>query len=146
MSGELSETPPQVWGRLVECNGITQWVGNTATGVGKTQRRRGGIACIRKHPHRCGEDAGLHGISRLVGETPPQVWGRLRTPRRTNLLIGNTPTGVGKTPPSTSRHSPRRKHPHRCGEDGTAKKNVSMNIETPPQVWGRRTFSESRDS
>ena len=49
----------------------------------------------------------------------------------------NTPTGVGKTLLNRKKNTRRKKHPHRCGEDGCACIEALTPLETPPQVWGR---------
>ena len=45
---------------------------------------------------------------------------------------------MGKTRKGKGIDDQRWKHPHVHGEDGTAKKKLSRNMETPPRAWGRR--------
>ena len=72
-----SETPPRVWGRLMDGSIAIHLDGNTPTGVGKTRVGQLQCATSRKHPHGCGEDIPTHLPQRSSMETPPRVWGRL---------------------------------------------------------------------
>ena len=71
--------------------------GNTPTGVGKTGEVSDQSADAQKHPHRRGEDGRIGGHHGTGSETPPQAWGRLRGIFTPGGIMGNTPTGVGKT-------------------------------------------------
>ncbi|SMG63124.1 conserved hypothetical protein [methanotrophic bacterial endosymbiont of Bathymodiolus sp.] len=50
------ETPPRAWGRRYNHKPRTIQVGNTPTGVGKTQGLSTDGRRLRKHPHGRGED------------------------------------------------------------------------------------------
>ena len=91
----------------------------------------------RKHPHGRGEDFFRRTISFHFPETPPRAWGRLPVNRTRAEIIGNTPTGVGKT--DLLRESPERceKHPHGRGEDPHDAQIRRRFPETPPRAWGR---------
>ena len=93
------ETPPQAWGR----HGIevdqSRMVGNTPTGVGKTQNGVGILVLSEKHPHRRGEDRTISVTPDSGVETPPQAWGRHTDGENGPAWPRNTPTGVGKTCP-----------------------------------------------
>ena len=54
------------------------------------------------------------------------------------LLLGNTPTSVGKTHSATDANEVLQKHPHERGEDFTLAPSVMRQPETPPRAWGRR--------
>ena len=70
-------------------------------------------------------------------ETPPRAWGRLAADALGVSELGNTPTGVGKTP-GAPRLAPRKwKHPHGRGEDGIPEEWWLRGEETPPRAWGR---------
>ena len=133
-----AETPPRVWGRLLEALERRWPRGNTPTGVGKTHVVLSPFSFGRKHPHGCGEDL-LKDLNLLKPEeTPPRVWGRLwriRSVKRTNR---NTPTGVGKTNAGGGQKMKNGKHPHGCGEDQRVMLTHETRTETPPRVWGRR--------
>ena len=72
-----AETPPRAWGRLVQETLHVVRVGNTPTGVGKTQE-------LKKN-------------KKTAKETPPRAWGRQCCADAAPAVLGNTPTGVGKT-------------------------------------------------
>ena len=95
---------------------------------------------IKKHPHACGEDLHRDVPTLITEETPPRVWGRLNQLGAVVRDDRNTPTRVGKThEPGSCRHHGK-KHPHACGEDSWSRVSITMCIETPPRVWGRRCF------
>ena len=97
-------------------------------------------AKAKKHPHGCGEDRKQGTPKQTRMETPPRVWGRLTLVRSTAALAGNTPTGVGKTLESNRAMNQGQKHPHGCGEDMAYGIFLFKQLETPPRVWGRRSF------
>jgi len=65
-------------GKTLSDGGRETQVGNTPTGVGKTNPVLWTWQFVQKHPHGRGEDL-FHGLSpfRLL-ETPPRAWGRQR--------------------------------------------------------------------
>ena len=71
----------------------------------------------QKHPHRRGEDVVSKSKVRSSSETPPQAWGRRFLAAVAAAVIGNTPTGVGKTTGGRISEVKKKKHPHRRGED-----------------------------
>ena len=113
------ETPPRMWGRRFRVNDGTGVYRNTPTHVGKTESRMIMAGWYQKHPHACGEDNRvLCQTSRYwETETPPRMWGRLHQLQAVLLVVGNTPTHVGKT-----------KKIYAFG---------SWRWETPPRMWGR---------
>ena len=52
----LWETPPRAWGRRAWFDKYQQDLGNTPTGVGKTQPGESVVFDEQKHPHGRGED------------------------------------------------------------------------------------------
>ena len=94
------ETPPRAWGRLGGHAEGGVAGGNTPTGVGKTMGGSLPAALPRKHPHGRGEDRRGDLRERLHIETPPRAWGRHASTTAAQIPLGNTPTGVGKTPSS----------------------------------------------
>ena len=89
----------------------------------------------------------------------PRAWGRQQALPNTPLLLGNTPTCVGKTrwhplriaderetPPRAwgrrdreiAAFTPIEKHPHVRGEDVQLVKDKDTDRETPPRAWGRQ--------
>jgi len=131
------ETPPRAWGRHPDSMGKGFIKGNTPTGVGKTCNRAHRLPYCRKHPHGRGEDKTLMQTGDEMGETPPRAWGRLLSGGCCLAVVGNTPTGVGKTCCNRSQPYPQRKHPHGRGEDGNASLYSPITPETPPRAWGR---------
>ena len=133
------ETPPRLWGRLIEASGEITEERNTPTPVGKTYPTMRGQDIVEKHPHACGEDY-ADGISAAVNwETPPRLWGRLFRASFAPPSGGNTPTPVGKTDwPRCARRRRSEKHPHACGEDHHHQRKCPERRETPPRLWGRR--------
>ena len=72
-----------------------------------------------------------------TSETPPRAWGR---PEQTVMgvgHVGNTPTGVGKTPSARPGGTGAEKHPHGRGEDSSISRGRRRIRETPPRAWGR---------
>ena len=131
------ETPPRAWGRLALAVEAVARSRNTPTGVGKTASGVVPFASPWKHPHGRGEDprsvAGLW----IVKETPPRAWGRRRKNQMLDWILRNTPTGVGKTPPSSRILLLPWKHPHGRGEDSRSRRGGGLALETPPRAWGR---------
>ena len=133
------ETPPRVWGRPSSEYIIRSDNRNTPTGVGKTAGGCAPVVRVRKHPHGCGEDGHIPEARAEIPETPPRVWGRRDRCGVLAHMPGNTPTGVGKTPPWRRTWARTGKHPHGCGEDSRSDCGISACGETPPRVWGRPT-------
>ena len=131
------ETPPRAWGRpaLTALSGGN--VGNTPTGVGKTQPAIKPPMRTRKHPHGRGEDMVWSFTSLRSMETPPRAWGRPIGDNGQHLGLGNTPTGVGKTWFKGTCGGADRKHPHGRGEDIIKADERTKLKETPPRAWGR---------
>ena len=91
------ETPPRTWGRHNSIGFLMPDDGNTPTYVGKTRRRVRGSWSSKKHPHVRGEDFRYKNSTAFPQETPPRTWGRLAEILVPTVLVGNTPTYVGKT-------------------------------------------------
>ena len=136
-SGRCPETPPRAWGRPGRPWRRELPSRNTPTGVGKTIGGRRNRRTWLKHPHGRGEDRPLAMRSMLRKETPPRAWGRPVLLDVVQTALGNTPTGVGKTPCVARSTAHRRKHPHGRGEDRTIPSSTQMRPETPPRAWGR---------
>ena len=111
------ETPPRAWGRRFWWNQHQYHKRNTPTGVGKTRCKAWRISRFQKHPHGRGEDPMTTAEPFSIPETPPRAWGRPCSRFGKGLLVGNTPTGVGKTNGSVTESDVREKHPHGRGED-----------------------------
>ena len=137
----IPETPPRAWGRH-----HAEWLGiashrNTPTCVGKTLWAVMNTRHRQKHPHVRGEDPNCATVLRESGETPPRAWGRPQRPAIHHILLGNTPTCVGKTRCTRRRCRQDWKHPHVRGEDPNPRDVRSARLETPPRAWGRPTTS-----
>ena len=141
-TGQAEETPPRVWGRLLQQEIRRICCRNTPTGVGKTTCTCAVEDDYEKHPHGCGEDTGASCLPRIRRETPPRVWGRLTLTVALLDLHGNTPTGVGKTRRRSMQGQAGQKHPHGCGEDPGAGNQWTEQGETPPRVWGRLSIMQ----
>ena len=61
------------------------------------------------------------------------------------LLVGNTPTGVGKTIVFALGWNSGWKHPHGRGEDHQLNHKAAMSAETPPRAWGRQSFARNHE-
>ncbi len=114
---QKEETPPRAWGRLRAMIKIAVVERNTPTGVGKTRKIWNQRCQWRKHPHGRGEDSYAETGRKALEETPPRAWGRLPSLANPVNMNGNTPTGVGKTWPTTPELTTTQKHPHGRGED-----------------------------
>ena len=132
-----TETPPRAWGRRVVHGGVTPYLGNTPTCVGKTEFGDSCVLSVEKHPHVRGEDGLRVAIEAEETETPPRAWGRQSTPRLRQNGRRNTPTCVGKTSAHGFRLSLEEKHPHVRGEDNARQSAGVHPAETPPRAWGR---------
>ena len=115
-------------------------VRNTPTSVGKTYRMRGRRGWRRKHPHERGEDKATKSPLAQQWGTPPRAWGRPVLRELFLVLIGNTPTSVGKTQRSWAMRTRPWKHPHGRGEDDAFNFVNVRRMETPPRAWGRRVL------
>ncbi len=92
---------------------------------------------VWKHPHGRGEDPKWMGPEPRGRETPPRAWGRLLFSFTHENLLGNTPTGVGKTTTKRVLTGRSGKHPHGRGEDNMEQDKSKGRQETPPRAWGR---------
>ncbi len=70
---------------------------NTPTCVGKTFDTNPNRSGLEKHPHVRGEDQRCADCQEEEEETPPRAWGRRQRSEVGKVVIGNTPTCVGKT-------------------------------------------------
>ena len=70
-------------------------------------------------------------------ETPPRAWGRAHNVQVAHVLVGNTPTCVGKSPVKNVFGLSVWKHPHVRGEESTSTTSRTTLLETPPRAWGR---------
>ena len=77
-------------------------------------------------------------------ETPPHAWGRLAVAVGLVMLVGNTPTCVGKTRRTARGSAIRKKHPHMRGEDDSCGESPLVSPETPPHAWGRPPHGKGR--
>ena len=119
---------------------------NTPTGVGKTTSTTKRKAARQKHPHGRGEDAMTSALVWYVIETPPRAWGRPKGRKALLKLIGNTPTGVGKTNCLVYLLLKFKKHPHGRGEDKEPHTALEDILETPPRAWGRHNGRTTHES
>ena len=115
----------------------SRMVRNTPTGVGKTSSASFRETGYSKHPHGRGEDRLASLRSASLRETPPRAWGRRENLSPYFCVIGNTPTGVGKTAWLSPVLRRKQKHPHGRGEDSPSSEPGGSEKETPPRAWGR---------
>ena len=132
------ETPPRAWGRRGIWGENPCRLGNTPTGVGKTQSAVTQSGRVEKHPHGRGEDYLIFKGLAKQPETPPRAWGRRIWWQEVSGVPGNTPTGVGKTCRIWPSGGAGWKHPHGRGEDDLALVMTTYRAETPPRAWGRQ--------
>ena len=100
--------------------------GNTPTGVGKSLASSRKGRSEKKHPHGRGEERSPRRITSSAMETPPRAWGRVEFAILHGVVVGNTPTGVGKTEDCEDPIQIGKKHPHGRGEDSTLKIQVAQ--------------------
>ena len=107
---------PQAWGTLKPqwgCSGGRRFI---PTGVGNTK-----LVCCRStiwtvHPHRRGEHLYQGAAHAGYAGSSPQAWGTHYRTRQFLQRYRFIPTGVGNTPPLTTRTETNSVHPHRRGE------------------------------
>ncbi len=68
------------------------------------------------------------------------MWGRWLRLWELAILIGDTPTCVGKILTQLDSEAKPYRHPHVCGEDSDDPKECKTCEGTPPRVWGRFIF------
>ena len=121
MDTQSRETPPRAWGRVYTLGGNQGLTRNTPTGVGKTPPARKPRLEGWKHPHGRGEDVDQIPNVPFTGETPPRAWGRVEFAILHGVVVGNTPTCVGKRFAEVNILCTTTKHPHVRGEESTLK-------------------------
>ena len=112
--------------------------------MGKTWHLGGRGHHREKHPHGRGEDPVMILSEYSLLETPPRAWGRHARRLWHAGILGNTPTGVGKTYCGPRTCCRRRKHPHGRGEDRFPLRYFARQRETPPRAWGRLSAARHR--
>ena len=133
-------SPPQVWGKLALAIKCLPHIRFTPTGVGKTVVKYNPRSNPMVHPHRCGENSQRVVSGCPSNGSPPQVWGKLSPSAAGGPSSRFTPTGVGKTWMHVIPADSVPVHPHRCGENTSARLCKNCAIGSPPQVWGKRAF------
>ena len=136
------ESPPHVWGILMESLPFWLPCRITPTRVGNTQALKPRNGQQRNHPHTCGE---YFNDSRTVSdglESPPHVWGIHRGGWLFFCVYGITPTRVGNTYMAGVVPAGLENHPHTCGEYRTDRWKMHYLKESPPHVWGIRNVAE----
>ena len=112
-------SPPRVWGQLLQAlldRIISRF---TPTCVGTTYEAfftDGGEAV---HPHVCGDNDTHIVIQRLVGGSPPRVWGQQSSQPVLCSIIRFTPTCVGTTVKPCQPIRNCAVHPHVCGDNSS---------------------------
>ena len=94
----VEETPPRTWRKPAPCVSTDRRRGNTSTHVEKTHFHAVGVSSCEKHLHARGENQLRWRRERLIEETPPRTWRKLRKLRTNRGLSRNTSTHVEKTP------------------------------------------------
>ena len=133
-------SPPQVRGKHEACNAAARAKRITPAGAGKTFI----VGCytdfFRDHPRRCGENKKVTSSRLVLRGSPPQVRGKLSKITNLRAERGITPAGAGKTYRQQSKTFTLWDHPRRCGENIFASNYILMNMGSPPQVRGKRTY------
>ena len=137
------ETPPRAWGRVYLATIICVGGGNTPTGVGKSGFPRNAYPLPGKHPHGRREEKNKEMKDDERGETPPRAWGRVISFSALIFILGNIPTGVGKSLDFAEWTRKGWKHPHGRGEESARSKGQVSVTETPPRAWGRVAILQS---
>ena len=109
----------------------------TPTCVGKTRGPARAWPPVAVHPHVRGEDISGRFACTPADGSPPRAWGRRRHLACKRHGRRFTPTCVGKTFRSPSRHASRAVHPHVRGEDSWLRSSVFFTAGSPPRAWGR---------
>ena len=134
-------SPPQVWGQLALLQGHLQPARFTPTSVGTTAIPLITHCTPSVHPHKCGDNWWRgYGPLDKTG-SPPQVWGQRLPLCVDDPALRFTPTSVGTTPPPSTASSSSTVHPHKCGDNATARRYLREKGGSPPQVWGQRPMT-----
>ena len=129
--------PPRAWGRA--SRGCRAWAParSTPTCVGKSRPppawRRGSPV----HPHVRGEEIAAVRSDVLRLGPPPRAWGRAAASAAGTMVLGSTPTCVGKSGPAIGDRDDLWVHPHVRGEESATRLQAHVRAGPPPRAWGR---------
>ena len=130
------ESPPHMWGILVEQKAINEIEGITPTHVGNTTPAVSGGGLFGNHPHTCGEYTPVNSVLTSPLESPPHMWGIPGYSPKAYGELRITPTHVGNTGPWLRLHQSWWNHPHTCGEYSRSPVSTCLGMESPPHMWG----------
>ena len=124
-------------GKLETENDGYDYLRITPAGAGKTAEHLSGQQVLRDHPRRCGENK-PHAVG-IIGQpgSPPQVRGKLVSPKDKTPFLRITPAGAGKTVRFRTQYRSNRDHPRRCGENKGQGIRWLIFVGSPPQVRGK---------
>ena len=125
MRGTLTRESPN----HTHCGLIPTYAGNTHTACFK--RFKG-----RAHPHVCGEHLASSPKTPLGSGSSPRMRGTHRIHRLINRVQGLIPTYAGNTRSIDTSTSPRRAHPHVCGEHKPASDTIRFIAGSSPRMRG----------
>ena len=112
-------SPPHAWGKFIARILRKKRQGLTPTCVGKMPSSGYLVCRVWAHPHMRGENFFSHIIALFVKGSPPHAWGKLMTHCLHLMLLGLTPTCVGKIFLSNKIFIMIKAHPHMRGENET---------------------------
>ena len=134
--GRVSGSPPRLWGIQHLRPTGRRAHRFTPTPVGNTRGIVQRDGAVTVHPHACGEYLTQLLRHRLVGGSPPRLWGIRRRRRPRDAKRRFTPTPVGNTEfwalPTLSVSV----HPHACGEYSRPSSALGLLSGSPPRLWG----------
>ena len=131
-------SPPRTWGKRNRGGWIGGNTGFTPTHVGKARARLQPFGATAVHPHARGESPMLIDNDGTVTGSPPRTWGKRLVTVVPIIMIGFTPTHVGKASDKRSSLPQIRVHPHARGESRRRQPDHQLRLGSPPRTWGKR--------
>ena len=137
-------SPPHVWGIHILFFILFNHPRITPTCVGNTFLGLTSCACIKDHPHMCGEYLPRLAAFSYISGSPPHVWGIQKHISILVISLGITPTCVGNTQAHSMAFHDDQDHPHMCGEYWRWRKYIWGGLGSPPHVWGIPRYISAR--
>ena len=128
---------PRVWGQDLNSILIKQIIRIIPTRVGTSNYCKTKNACVRDHPHACGDKEGEYKDFYKQKGSSPRVWGQEEKQMARRRMTRIIPTRVGTSFISSSKTAAYADHPHACGDKCTDYIYTATVLGSSPRVWGQ---------